>query len=231
MSKENDLVYQVLSELDNCGLLQNIFLIGGWCLPLYYQMFKDDEECTITVLRTTDIDFMIPNPPRMKTKVNVVELLTRHGFSYIRDPLTKYSKFVHEEMEVEFLIPDRGKGYDGGYEIKDLNISAQPLRYITLVEDNNITVPFNGIPVRIPSPEAFVMIKLIVSTKRANKYKSKAARDIQVAVNIGEYLLTKEEYRHKMVALYNSLPKGWKKDIDSVLRENSSSLYSLFHPN
>ena len=132
-------------------------------------------------------------------------------------------------MEIEFLIPDKGKGYNEGYVVKELNISAQPLRYITLIEDNNITVQFNGIPVRIPSPEVFVMIKLIVSTKRTKKFQHKAIRDIQVAVNIGEYLLTKEEYRHKMIKIYDSLPKGWKSDINSVLKQNSDSLYQLLH--
>ena len=104
---------------------------------------------------------------------------------------------------------------------------AQPLRYISLIQDHNILVDFKGLKVRIPSPEVFVLIKLIVSRKRAKNKKVKSERDLSVAVNIGEYLLTRFENREKLKFLYNSLPKGWKKEINLALQSSSDELYEF----
>ena len=226
MSKDNDdIVVKVFQELDRAGILQDIYLIGGWCLPLYFDMFKDDKECSISVIRTMDIDLMIPNPPKFSKSADMISILGKFGFVHERDPLHKYGKFIHEELEIEFLIPDKGKGYNKGYQVKDINVLAQPLRYISLIEDYNVLVEFRGIKVRIPLPEVFVLIKLIVSRKRLKNKKEKSERDIFVAVNIGEYLLTRVDNRVRMKFIYNSLPKGWKKEIKLSLESSSKDLY------
>jgi len=227
LKRNDDLVRLVFEELDKAGILRDMYLIGGWCLPLYFDMFKDDDACTISVIRTMDIDLMIPNPPKFAKCADMSSILGKLGFIIVRDPLHKYAKYMHEELEIEFLIPDKGKGYNKGYSVKDINVLAQPLRYISLIQDHNILVDFKGLKVRIPSPEVFVLIKLIVSRKRAKNKKVKSERDLSVALNIGEYLLTRFENREKLKFLYNSLPKGWKKEINLALQSSSDELYEF----
>ena len=49
--------------------------------------------------------------------------------------LTGYTKYVHPELELEFLIAELGRGKGNKpYEIPKLHINAQGLRFLNLLQ-------------------------------------------------------------------------------------------------
>ncbi|MBN1550652.1 hypothetical protein JW979_04250 [bacterium] len=79
MNKVSELGLNILKTLHNEGVLNEIMLVGSWCLPVYKQYFNDSP--FIPLLRTTDIDFMICNPSRLNIRVDVPRILGSLGFS------------------------------------------------------------------------------------------------------------------------------------------------------
>ncbi len=69
----------VLSSLDHAGVLPHLMLIGSWCLYAYRQYFDNAPE--IPLLRTADIDFLIPRPFKMENKkIDAHKILLNLGF-------------------------------------------------------------------------------------------------------------------------------------------------------
>jgi hypothetical protein len=108
MREKSNLFLAVLKELDKSGALEDIILIGSWCQYFYRIYFGD--AFRIPAVRTMDIDFLIPNPPRIKKDINVPEILRALDFIPAHDYPAGYTKYVHPELELDFLIPDLGRG-------------------------------------------------------------------------------------------------------------------------
>ena len=168
--------------------------------------------------------FLVPNPPRIKHKADVPGFLKVgfHGgiFTYNR----KFQN-IFIGPEVEFIIPEKGRGKDGPYRIKEINISAQGLRYVSLLQDHVIRVAYEGIMINIPEPAAFTLHKLQISKSR-NK-KDKKIKDLETAISLGEYLVTRKDQVNKMKKIFKMLPVKWKKDILGIVREKSGVLYEI----
>lgn len=79
------------------------------------------------------------------------------------------------------------KSNDGASPVEKLHLSAQPLRYLSLAFDHTVFVEYCGHSVRVPEPEAFVLLKLLVIPRRKND--AKVAKDIQTVQDLGEFLL------------------------------------------
>lgn len=79
-----DLVADILRKLSETGILEEIMLIGSWCLIVYQKYF--DDLPGIPVFRTTDIDFMIPYPPKIVTHLDVPRVLETLGFIMEKGP-------------------------------------------------------------------------------------------------------------------------------------------------
>jgi hypothetical protein len=92
--------------------------------------------------------------------VNIPQLLEELGYVEEFSPVSGNSKFMHPDLEVEFIIPKKGRRKDGPHLIKEINISAQGLRYVHVLQDHAITVPFDGLTIKVPEPSAFVLHKL-----------------------------------------------------------------------
>jgi hypothetical protein len=56
--------------------------------------------------------------------------------------LDGYVKYVHPDLEVEFLIPERGKGRDKPYTIDKFHINAQGLRYLDLLQRHGMETSY-----------------------------------------------------------------------------------------
>lgn len=72
------LLASVFRELQKAGVLQHIILAGSWCQYFYRIFFDNSPE--VPLLRTTDIDFLIPNPPGISTGADVPFILSSLGF-------------------------------------------------------------------------------------------------------------------------------------------------------
>lgn len=222
MEKEYELFFKVMNELKNQGVLNEIILIGSWCLHFYKSYFNNAPE--IPILKTVDVDFLIPNPPKIKKEVNVPEILKNLDFIEDLD-LRGHAKYIHPKLKVEFLIPDLGKGKDEPYKIKKLHISAQGLRYLNLLQDYMIEITYQNLTVKVPEPSAYVFNKFFVSVRR--RKKEKREKDILTARKLGEFLLQDRNQSKKLRDIYNELPKSWQKDLKNILKNNSTVLYDF----
>ena len=141
MTKQSDLFLDTLNALHKTGALKDIILIGSWCHHFYSIYFNNAPEIPIT--RTLDIDFLIPNPHRIKKDINIPEILSALGFIPIHSYTTQLTKYAHPDLELEFLTPDLGRGKGSKpYIIPKLHINAQGLRYLNLIQSKLILDEF-----------------------------------------------------------------------------------------
>ena len=121
MSDDVAVFTSVLQALEDVGILSDIVIIGGWAQHLYRRYFNEPPE--LSALRTADIDILFGRPPVIRPRGNLEEILKTLGFErdFAADGSTK---FISREVEIEFLVPDRGRGDVGPYQIKGLGIRA-----------------------------------------------------------------------------------------------------------
>jgi len=221
MEKEHDLFFTILTRLDKAEVLRDIVLIGGWCPLIYKEYFGNPVE--ISMQRTADLDLLVPNPPMIHKGVDVALILKNLGFDRKISLLDGYEKYVHPDLEVEFLTPERGKGKDGPYAIDELHINAQGLRYLDLLQNHTMNAYYNGILINVPEPTAYVLHKFIVSNRRTKSFKRE--KDIETAQQLGEYLLEQQSQKRKMREIYSCMPKKWKKDLIKIVKGASEKIY------
>ena len=223
VADDDELFLNIIGRLARGGVLTDIVLIGSWVLPIYRMYFDNDPE--IPVLRTTDVDFLVGMPPRVRREFDVPAALSELGFEPEWALQGGYCKYVHPDMEVEFLIPEQGHGGVGSISVDALRIQAQPLRFLSLAYDQSMVVHYRGYDIRVPDPEAFVLLKLLVIPRR--KDRSKIDKDVYTARVLGEYLLAHAERREKLRDMFIELPKGWQQKIRSSAGDNFPRLLDL----
>ena len=225
MEKERDLFFAVLFSLDKAEVFRDIILIGGWCPLVYKEYFDNPVE--ISAQRTADLDILVPNPPRIHKEIDVSLILNKLGFDRQVSPLDGYEKYVHPDLDVEFLTPERGRGREKPYTIDKLHVNAQGLRYLDLIQSHVMEISFRRILLNVPEPAAYVLHKFIVSGRRNKTFKRE--KDIETARQIGEYLLEHENQRKKMREIYLGMPEKWKKDLMKIVRGASEKIYAFLN--
>lgn len=200
MSDEVDAFKQVLAVLDEIGLLPNVILVGGWAQHLYRRYFDDPPE--LSALRTLDVDLLFRRPPAIKTTIDLDRAFSTIGLrrAFNLDASTKY---VSREIEVEFLIPDRGKGDEKPYSIEKLSISAQSLRLLDMLTVMPIAVTYAGFTVHVPDPARFCLHKLLVSERR--QLKTKQEKDLETALELASLFMKNPEWCSKLSACFREL--------------------------
>ena len=205
---------EVLRRLDQEGVLDHVVLIGSWCLLAYVDYFKDIRYRP--ALRTRDIDILVPVPLKFNHKVDMELLLKDLDFVRSFKGRKGYLQFVHQDLMLEFIVPERGRGSDKPFAIPNLGINAQPLRFMDFLADNVVRLRFAGLKVSVPHPVNFALLKVIVAGRR--KMSGKKENDLRQAVGVmralvdsGEKLLMKE--------VFLSCPVKWQKMIIKTLRD------------
>ena len=202
-----DLCLEVLRRLEKAGVLRGLVLIGSWCAYFYPDYFGG--ETTLTPLRTRDIDFLIPTPPKFKGEIRVGELLEDLGF--VPDRFGEgHVRLSHPELIIDFLVAEKGRGTDKPYPVKALGIKAQPLRFVSLLSDDVVGVKSHGLSLTLPHPVNFGLQKLIISGRRAGK--DKRAKDRLQAVEVLRAVIDRGDgdvIRKK----FRTLPAGWRKSV------------------
>ena len=169
MEEKYKLLSAVLQKLQEEGVLNGLVIVGSWCQYYYRILFDNAPE--IPLIRTMDIDFLVPNPSMFKNKVDVSDLLNALGFDSDFDYSTGLVKYVHPDLEIQFLTPASGRVKDTPYEIKQLNINAEGLTYMKMLQDYRFSMTHHGVTVWLPEPEAFCLHKILISHKRKNPEK------------------------------------------------------------
>lgn len=219
--RQIELFYTLMKTLQDKGVLKEVVLVGSWCQYFYQEYFGYSPQ--IPAVRTVDIDFLIPNPPYIKREVNVTELLESIGFVKKTDHMTGLSKFSHDDLVVEFLFPEQGRGKKEPYEVSQLHINAVGLRFLNLLQSHLIIIEREGISVRLPEPAAFVLHKHIVSTRRKNEFKRE--KDRETAIEIGDYLLELDVQKEKLKEVFNSMPEKWQKTLLEIVLAHHKDMY------
>ena len=206
--EKSDLFLSVLRVFQAHGLLEDFILVGSWCHPFYRSHFQDLAH--IPLIRTSDVDFLIPNPKKSRPSLDVPALLKELGFSEHINRTDGVAKYQHPDLDLEFLAVKQGRGEEQMHEVKPFQIRAQSLRYLELLQSHVIRVPYRGIQVQVPEPSVYVLHKLLINPRRDEK---KQVKDLDAVREIASLLLQKEEHRQKMKAVFDGLPSGWKSTI------------------
>jgi hypothetical protein len=157
------LLTAVLKELQAKEVLEGLVIVGSWCQYYYRVLFDNSPE--IPLLRTLDIDFLVPNPSKFKTKVDVSQLLNQLGFDSDFDYNSGLVKYVHPDLEIQFLTPALGRAKDMPHEIRQLNINAESMTYMKMLQDHKINMTHDGVTIWLPEPEAYTLHKALISSK------------------------------------------------------------------
>ena len=122
MNSKQNIFDDLLSVLHVNNVLPHITLIGSWCLPIYRVYFNNTPE--VPILRTMDLDILVQKYTILPYPIDVPEILKSFGFEEEYSHLSSFSKYVHPEIEVEFMVAEHGRGKTGPYNIKHLNVLA-----------------------------------------------------------------------------------------------------------
>ncbi len=198
------LCIEVLRRLEKDGVLQDMILIGSWCMPFYKDYFSDIDY--LPAMKTRDIDFLIPRPEEIKSKADISEIMKDLGFIMGFHGRAGYIILEHPELAIEFLVPEKGKGTDKPVQLPLLGLNAQALRFLELLAQDTIDVKADGISLTLPHPANFALHKLIVSQRRRQTHKSE--KDREAGLKILKALMDKQE--HNLIKdVFDSLPKKW----------------------
>lgn len=147
------------------------------------------------------------------------------GFSPMMeaDPTLDGSRFKAREGEfkVEFLTPLTGRSPSGGkrFEIRQLNVSAVPLRFLDyLIEDPVAAAALGRRPVlvNVPQPSRYAVHKLIVSQERGRGFALKAQKDLEQSFDLQKVLETIDpESLAEAFAGARKRGPAWRKRVDA----------------
>lgn len=213
MQKKYALFDDVIKIFSDEGILDEVILVGSWCMLFYRDYFFPSE--FNPSIRTTDIDFLVPRPIRIRKKIDIAELLKDQGFIVTFNNYG-YMRIEHPELIIEFLVPEIGKGSDKPYPIPDLGVNAQALRFLDLLAQNAVDLIYNNIKIKVPHPAAFGLQKLIVSQRRNDKAKSE--KEIREALNTLDTII-KSNKTEELLKIYNNMPKKWRTKITRILKD------------
>ena len=206
--KINSLCLEVLNRLNEAGVLKDLIVIGSWSIYFYKYYFKSKDYSTF--IRTKDIDFLVPIPPKFKKEVDVFNLVKDLGFLEKYRGSKGYIKLEHPDLSIEFLVPERGRGEDKPYSIPQLSINAQPLRFLDFLIENTISINAEGLHIKLPHPAAYALHKFIIFKRRSKAEKHD--RDIEGALRVFNELI-----RHKKQSeiryIFKRMHKKWQQKI------------------
>lgn len=215
----------ILKDFDDNGILQDFILIGSWVLRVYSEHFNNDPQ--VPIVATQDLDLLVTNPPKVSREVNITKILSKYDLEEASNPWDSNSKFVGPDFEVEFLIPEKGRGESKGRLIKGLGITATPLRYMNFIQDHAEPLDYKGLSIRVPNPAVFVLMKYLLIKKRKKTDTIKIAKDISTAKDL-EFFLLDNGKKEDFIFYFKDMSKGWRKDLLLILEANESELFDIF---
>ena len=215
MNENETQLHTILKVLDNEGILKNMILIGSWCLLFYKYIFNGFKP----TIRTTDVDFYVPNAKEIKG--NVIKALKDINYDLINDTLTQKSTFISPDgFELEFLVKLNRERLSC-VKLGKTGIFAEALPYVEVFSGNYIEIEFNNIILKIASPSSYVVQKLLILNNR----KEKKMKDISSIKEILSFIKASNKYKEELALLYDSLPNKWKRLIKKNALENNINMF------
>lgn len=213
---ENELK-EILNVLNKEGFLPNTILIGSWCLLFYKYVFEHFEP----TIRTTDIDFFVPNPKSIKEKNGIVNSLKEVNYDLVHDTLTNKTTFISPNgFELEFLTKLNRQNLVC-VKLGNTDVYAESLSYVDIFVGNYIEANYDGIKLKVASPSSYVLQKLLINGQR----KVKSEKDIESIKNVLLYIGASRKFKEELQNLFDSLPRKWKREILKVSKANNIVLF------
>ena len=132
---------------------------------------------------------------------------------------------MEEKYELLSVVLKELQAKDTPYEIQPLNINAEGLTYMKMLQDNKFTMTYKGLSVWLPEPEAYTLHKVLISSKR--KDPAKKEKDLMSAISIGELCLEYKTRRERLKTIYVQLPGKWQRTISDVFKQLSPEIFSF----
>ncbi len=216
MNEYEEQIDRIISVFSQAGFLNDVILVGSWCL-VFYQHILDG---FIPLIRTTDIDFYVPDVKKTSVNDDVISSLREINYDHISDTLTNKSKFISPDgFEIEFITKLYRQG-ESTVTIGKTGINAESLSYVELFSQHFIEVNRNGFLLKVASPSAFVIQKLLINEKRGLK----AEKDIQAITSVLTFLILSNKQKADFLSIWNELPKKWQATILRVAKKNGINL-------
>lgn len=209
-----DLCLNVLRQLDKAGILKHTILVGSWCGLFYKEYFRGTSYHPL--LKTRDMDLLIPRPSDIKIEVNVVQLLKEYGFVVSVSRMGGFVRLEHPQLIVEFLVPEKGRETTTPYPLPKLGVNAQALRFLDFLSKDTLAIEVQDIKITLPHPARFALHKLIISQRRTAGEKSQ--KDIEAAVSILKALIQKG-YAESINQAFNEMPRRWKTMVKKAIQK------------
>lgn len=211
MEKQHELVSEILRRLSREGILDHVLLIGSWCSSFYKGYFKNIDYAP--VLRTRDIDFLVPLRARFPRTTDITKLFTDLGFE------TEFlgngcMRLESPELFLEFLIPEVGPPKEKPYALPQLKFNAQPLRHLQMLWRDPIVIDLSGVAVHLPHPADYALHKFIIWSERTKAEKK--TKDRESAFLVLDALIEKGDLSHLKLAFENLTPKEKKRVLTTI---------------
>jgi len=219
MSKQFELIDEILKALDREGVLDNIIIVGSWCIYFYRHHFEEAK--ILPNITTLDIDIDVNPLRKEKRKVDIPNIFLSMGFD-LRFHGDGSISLIHPEIKVEFLVPEIGRPAHDPIKIPGFGITAQPLRWLDLLEEEVISISYKGMKVKVPHPALFAVHKLIISQRRRGK-NSKTDKDIHQGIAVARMLIEMGQVK-KLNEIIGGLSRKQKKLVRKALEGVEPSL-------
>jgi hypothetical protein len=216
-SYEEELL-SIIKVFGDSDILKNIVVIGSWATYFYIKIF----EGFIPSIRTLDIDFYVPKDKNITVKKTVKEALRPINYEQAFDTRTEKNKFISPSgFEIEFLAKLR-RNRSAVVRIDSMGVNAEQLGNLDIFDYGYIEVDFEGYGVKVASPSAYVMQKILISSKRS---KEKYNKDLESILLVYEEIKKQESHMLEFIKLVNSLGKVSRKKYNDYIINNNLTFY------
>ena len=220
-TEQSRVFWDTLRILQEAGALEHLIIIGSWAEYIYEQEGVLDG--FTSMIKTRDVDFLIPNIRKPRIKVDLITLLEQNGFLVQQSTLSSQHRFFKPELEVEFLVREIGAGKVEPYEAPGFGIKVTGLRQLGLLSDNVFRSFVRGYEVQVPLPEAYVLHKLLIQRKT----EEKAQKDLQAVENLLAHIQRHPNRVADLQKLFEGLTKKQQNRILERCREREINLMHI----
>lgn len=166
--------------------LDEIVIVGGW-VPFLYKTYGQMPS-PHPLLRTMDIDVVVPRHVEEHGRPTIDEMLSRAGYKariYGSDVSVVKYELTFPATEIEFLTPEIGKSGKAVLAVQR-GLWAQALRYLEILLENTERIKISDtiegadidLVVTVPSPSAFIFQKGLTLSPGSRRPAAKIDKDL-----------------------------------------------------
>jgi len=218
-NEQFEIFHKILTKLNESGSLNELVLIGSWCLPIYSKIYSGNSE--IQMLRTKDIDFLVKDPRNIRKPINIDLALQEIGFEPTFDTTSILTKYDMNGFDIEFLSA-RMRGNQKIIKIPELSITAQVLSYMEIAVKYAMKTEYLGIKIKIPELPAYTLHKAIVQTLRKNEAKKE--KDAATVAGLGRLIEELPDLQLRTLQIFREFPKSWQRIVLKMVKVYSVEL-------